>query len=307
MALFREALGVTSTPFSFLAFYKVVKLLFPRDRKGQQQIAWINSAAPNIFEYRARNRLDELSLAEEDIGRHIYGNLRCAVAHAYSMPTVNPDNSKDLLRISADLPVVRGLAQYAIEQSLGVKSAASYRKEHKYEVSGFRPFLQSKGVSKFLKLRDFGAIVPTLVVSLRMRRKLQLETFDKLILYDIVKPNTQTFRLAFRSMDKLVQCQITLDLGDNRLHFDPYHEVQISDNGSAKAAQCAFERTEMVKDWLLNGETEVMSVTGGLLGRSAQFVPSNINIRGTLDNLKMEEEIFRKEHRRRLLRESLLK
>lgn len=307
LALFREALGVTSIPYSFLAFYKVIKLLFPRDRKGQQQMAWINSAAPKIFEYRSRNRLDELSRAGEDIGRHIYGNLRCAVAHAYSTPTINPDNSRDLLLIAADLAVVRGLAQYAIEQNFGIESAASYWKEHKYEVSGFRPFLESKGVSKFLKLRDFGAAAPNLVVSLRMRDKLQLEAFDELILYDIVQPNTQTFRLSFRSRDKLVQCLVVLDIGEHRLHFDPYREVQIVDDRSAKAVQYAFERTEMVKDWLSNGETEVMSVTGGLLGRSAPFVPNNINVRGTLDNLKMEEENFRKEHRRRLVKESLAK
>ena len=50
----------------------------------------------------------------------LYESGRCAVAHAFADPLVDPDDLADLRRLSADLDVVRALAEYLIEHELHV-------------------------------------------------------------------------------------------------------------------------------------------------------------------------------------------
>jgi len=55
-----------------------------------------------------------------DIGEYLYTSGRCAVAHASTTPVVDPDNPEDFLRLSADMPVLRALAEHIIINELGV-------------------------------------------------------------------------------------------------------------------------------------------------------------------------------------------
>jgi hypothetical protein len=72
-----------------------------------------------LTELRAKERLNQLAI-EPDIGNYMFVSGRCAIAHASQNPVVDPDNPNDLFRLSADMPVVRALAEHLIRQELGV-------------------------------------------------------------------------------------------------------------------------------------------------------------------------------------------
>ena len=106
-----------NTPYKFLGYMKIVNVLHS---KGQEQIAWINATLPTLQNEEAQRRIDELRTSDVDLGEYLYASGRCAVAHAYDDPVVDPDNPKDVLRLAADMPIARALAEYLIEHELNV-------------------------------------------------------------------------------------------------------------------------------------------------------------------------------------------
>jgi len=56
---------------------------------------------------------------ELDVPRYLYASGRCAVAHAYADPLVDPDDISDLHRLSQDLYVIKAVAEHLIEVELG--------------------------------------------------------------------------------------------------------------------------------------------------------------------------------------------
>ena len=67
----------------------------------------------------------ELSASESDIGRYFYASGRCAVAHAFTDPMVDPEDPKDVFRLSADMPVAKALAEHLIEQQYRINWESS--------------------------------------------------------------------------------------------------------------------------------------------------------------------------------------
>jgi hypothetical protein len=118
LGLYREAVGVNSIPYEFLGYFKVINTRF---KSPDEQIAWINRTSPSLTERDAVTRISELSSIPGDVGRYLYGSGRCAVAHAWSDPVVDPDNPDDIIRLRSDMPVAKALAEYLIEQEYGVK------------------------------------------------------------------------------------------------------------------------------------------------------------------------------------------
>jgi hypothetical protein len=116
LALYREALSVKGTPYEFLGYFKIISVRY----KGDQIIPWIHNAIPLLTDKRAKDRVLELQASEADIGKYLYVSGRCAVAHAFSDPVVDPDNPDDLSRLIADMPVARALAEYLIETEFGI-------------------------------------------------------------------------------------------------------------------------------------------------------------------------------------------
>jgi hypothetical protein len=122
LALYREAGSVRGTPYEFLGYFKVINT---RYSSGPDQIAWINRTIPLLVDKDAKRRVSDLSVSESDIGRYLYGSGRCAVAHAFNDPVVDPDDPEDIFRLSADMPVAKALAEYLIEQEYGIKWESS--------------------------------------------------------------------------------------------------------------------------------------------------------------------------------------
>jgi hypothetical protein len=110
-------MSVENTPYEFLGYLKVVNICY---RTSKDQKDWINRTLPLLTDERANHRISELTALHNDVGDYLYASGRCAVAHASPDDCVDPDNPEDVLRLSADMPVARALAEYLIEIELGV-------------------------------------------------------------------------------------------------------------------------------------------------------------------------------------------
>lgn len=125
LALYREGMSVNSSPFAFLSFFKILNILHS---KGEAQWKWVNDNLKHIWYQPAVDRLQEIRKTESDVGKYMYVQGRCAVAHAYGTPIVNPNVYADKRRLELDLPLMKELAALFIEQELGVVSNDSFLK-----------------------------------------------------------------------------------------------------------------------------------------------------------------------------------
>jgi hypothetical protein len=117
VALYREAMAVNSIPYQFLGFFKIINILY---KDGPAQMAWIKGTLPKLTEKYLQDRILALSNVESDVAKYLFVSCRCAVAHAFSEPLIDPDDLKHLRRLSADLEVVQALAEYLIKHELNV-------------------------------------------------------------------------------------------------------------------------------------------------------------------------------------------
>lgn len=69
------------------------------------------------------NRLKEIEVQHADSAKYLYKSGRCAVAHAFADPIVDPDDISDLHRLSKDLPLMRKLTAYLIEKEFEIKQS----------------------------------------------------------------------------------------------------------------------------------------------------------------------------------------
>lgn len=125
LGLFREGMSVNSTPFAFLSYFKVLNIYHGG---GTGQKKWINDNLHRIWYRPALDRLEEIQKTEVNVGRYLYEEGRCAVAHAHGTPLVNPDNYSDRRRMESDLKLMKEIAALFIETELGVLSDSSYWK-----------------------------------------------------------------------------------------------------------------------------------------------------------------------------------
>ena len=185
LALYREALGLHSVPYKFLGFFKIINILHSG---GSQQREWIRRTLPEITNYDAIRRLKELEKQTDDVAKYLYTSGRCAVAHAYGEPTVNPDGVEDYSRLQDDMIVVRSLAEYLIEREFGVKSQDTVWREHLYELQGFREAL-GDDVIRALK-EGQGVDVDRLPqmpnLSVRLRGHGEFESFENLFIMTLL-------------------------------------------------------------------------------------------------------------------------
>jgi hypothetical protein len=119
LGLYREAVSVNSVPYEFLGYFKVINTRY--DKGKTQQIPWINLTLPLLTDPAALKRLAELTSQCANVGEYLYYSGRCAVAHAWSDPVVDPDDPDDIMRLSSDMPVAKALAEYLIEHEYGLK------------------------------------------------------------------------------------------------------------------------------------------------------------------------------------------
>lgn len=122
LALFREARTVNSTPFEFLSYFKILNI-FWKDKYSNGQnaiIEGIRSLIPNLTDDLAIQRLKTLHASESNVPKYLYESGRCAIAHAFADPIVDPDDVSDLRRLSQDLHIIKTIAEHLISAELGV-------------------------------------------------------------------------------------------------------------------------------------------------------------------------------------------
>ena len=108
---------MNSLPYEFLGYFKILNIL---NRSGQGQKEWIRQTLPKLTGKKARERIAAISTSGDEVAEHLYDSGRCAIAHAYNDPLVDPDDVSQLRGLSEDLGLIRELAEYAIEHELGV-------------------------------------------------------------------------------------------------------------------------------------------------------------------------------------------
>lgn len=302
LALYREALGLNNDAYRFLAFFKIVNVLHER---GGAQTAWINGAIPKLTERRALERLAELRKTEKDLGRYLYESGRCAVAHAYAQPVADPDEPADTERLSADLPIVQALAEHLIEFELGVKSAATIRKEHLYELEGFRVHFGT-GLTARLKAKD--AVKPEEVPALpslgfHVREHLPQGTFLGMSarVADVQQGVVIVECVAASALATLI---VELDFSKERLRIDPLEGIRSSDDGSSNAMLTAMDAHLFWRHIFGNRIVEVWPEGADRpWGRTAPYIPTNMRFNG--DAWRQEQQEFFRAYLFRMGNESL--
>ncbi|MDP8212070.1 MAG: hypothetical protein P9X22_02110 [Candidatus Zapsychrus exili] len=115
LALYREGLVIDSVPLSFLSFFKIINIFY----NDKTIIEGLRNLLPQIKYEHVKKRIDELKESVKDIARYLY-ERRCAIAHAFTDPTIDPDNVTESRDVSQDVWIIRAVADYLIESRLGV-------------------------------------------------------------------------------------------------------------------------------------------------------------------------------------------
>ena len=77
---------------------------------------WINAKVSKLEQHR--DRIEEIVKTSTDVAEYLDYSGRCAIAHVFRDPIVNPDDYNDYMRISQDVRVVQDLARAAVDEFL---------------------------------------------------------------------------------------------------------------------------------------------------------------------------------------------
>lgn len=279
LALYREALGLSNYAYRFLGFFKLINVLFAR---GRGQEAWINAAIPKLKNHDALKRIAELQTTQADLGHYLYESGRCAEAHAYNEPVVDPDDPEDTQRLYSDLPIAQALAEHLIEAELGIQTADSVRSAHLYELRGFRDLFGAETVGK-LKAKqavDAGLLPPTPNGSFHVRHHLPYTAVQNMT-SRVVALKDGVVGIEYVSTTGRIRIYVELDFLEERLRYDPLESIETSDDGSADAMQEAVEAHRLFRDVFTNGVVEIWTDGEDSAYAQAQpYVPCNMRYDG---------------------------
>lgn len=299
LALYREALGVNSDPFRFLGFFKIINILH---RTGPEQKAWINARVDSLEDYRAKERTAQLRGQGHDVGDYLYESGRCAVAHAFNDPIVNPENPQDTERIALDMPIIKALAEDLIENELGVQSLGTIYREHLYELEGFRTLVGTQAVEELKRGKtalDIARLPRLPRLNIRIRDSERLATFEAMHA-GILDARNGRLLIQCVSEDGLVEGGLSLNFAAERMEFDPMAGLAVTDDGSPEAAMHAANVAKFTRALFLNGQLEVWNAEDQTrLGRCDPFLSVNLDLGRTIENFDRLIERLNAEAQRR--------
>lgn len=113
LALFKEGVNSRSVFYRFFNFWKILEVAI-KEKKARWD--WINTKVSKLGSHR--ERVEEIVKGNPDVAEYLDYSGRCAIAHVFRDPIVNPDDYDDYVRISQDARVVEELARAAVEQFL---------------------------------------------------------------------------------------------------------------------------------------------------------------------------------------------
>jgi hypothetical protein len=108
-----------------LGYFKIINITH---QSSKSQIDWIEQALKNIGK-EAQISFKVISsrarAASRTVPEYLYGQCRCAVAHAYNeSDSVNPDEISQVGDLSICLPIITRLARHLIESELNMPKKA---------------------------------------------------------------------------------------------------------------------------------------------------------------------------------------
>ncbi|MDH4440424.1 MAG: hypothetical protein QE284_08555 [Rhizobium sp.] len=272
LALYREGKSMDHVVYACLSFLKILNVQFSNPHA---QMEWINSSVAGIRGHEARRRLEELTQTEPDVGQYLFVSSRCAIAHAFASPLVNPDDPSDERRLRHDYPLIKELAVLAIEQVFRVRSPSTVYAEHFYELAGFKEWFPSD-------VRENATLLAESCGSIRFPR-LRFELVGR----DGYAPLDELEATFLESADgcALVECRsvrypvsikLYLNFAEERLQLDLLNGVWCGDDGTADAAQAASDILRFRWDYYRQYIFQVRSVPDDIvLGRASAFIPEN--------------------------------
>ena len=119
VALYREAKSLNSVPFQFLGYFKILNIFW----NDKTLVQGLRASLPDLTEEDCIKRIKEIENKEGDAADYLYKSGRCAVAHAFAVPIVDPDDVTDLHRLSEDLWLMRNLTAYLIKKNFGIEQS----------------------------------------------------------------------------------------------------------------------------------------------------------------------------------------
>ena len=193
-------------------------------------------------------------------------------------PTVDPENVDDMERLSKDLPLVRAMAAHVIEIELNVKSQYSVRREHLYELAGFRKIFDAEIIAQITSgdKPDETKVVDIPTMNVQIRGK---SPYGPLTNMEPVRVGYENgiVHLVLQSSDKRGQIGFRLDFSQERLHFEISEDLVYRDDGSPESADFIADIKRFFRDYFGNGKLQVYNAdTGALISRKDAYVPMNM-------------------------------
>lgn len=277
LALMRDGRGLSHVAYSFLSFYRVLEVAVGR---GKAIPNWVLSALTRLSNGQAKDALNRLSAAGvTDIPQHLYVSGRCAIAHAGGSPIVDPDNPSDTSRLYNEKPLIEELAELAIEEFLGVQTASTVFKEHRYELAGFKRIFGQPLVDRIVAGKPIpeGTDVDVPAISFQLHGKDPFEVFENLKPVHISQADKKV-RMEFEREDGRLRVKFHLNFAEERLEFEIHDGVfGAPDDNSSIFARHKAETLEFLAAYYGNGQLQIFDhETGELIARKDEFIPLNV-------------------------------
>jgi hypothetical protein len=278
LALMREGRGLNHPAYAFLSFYRILEVAFPN---GAAIKAWLGSTVGSLTGFGVAEAMAKLKDdGRDDVPAHLWESGRCAVAHANREPVVDPDDPADARRMRDELPIIRALAEKAIEEKLGVKTPTTIYREHLYELAGFKEVLGVDTVAYLTRGEEIadGRSLEIPDIKVAIRKRSAYAPLCNLSIKEARQEGTMLY-LAFGSKVGDVGMRVQLDFAAERLNFSVFDDLAVADTGSAESAERVAEVLRFQFDYFGNGELQIFNAdTGALLGRKDAYLPLNMHL-----------------------------
>ena len=285
MAFFREGLSLNHPAYQALSYFKVLNIFLP---DGPAIKRWINEALAILASRNIREgeAIRKLLASGIDVGTRYWISIRCAVAHAgASGPMVDPENPGDLKRLYEDLPILRLLAEHAIESHFGVQTAMTVYHNHLHELAGFKAVLglgSAEGLKagRNVRLRDI-LPVPNLSIELLGEEKFP---YLQNLSAQVIGCQSGIIFLSCVSCDGRLVLSLALDFPNERLDLHAFG-IGVLDDGSVASASARVDVLRFQLAYLMNGSLHVYaSPSHSLIARCDAYVPENIDMGRSVEN-----------------------
>ncbi|SPK73730.1 conserved protein of unknown function [Cupriavidus taiwanensis] len=278
LALFREGLVSKNAFYSFLSFFKVIASIH---RDGRMRGQWIGEKLKALDADDALKRLEELNGSVDNIGYYLFEEGRNAIAHAEKDIFVNPDEPLDYERILRDTPLVRNLAEIAIEERYGILRRRTRYRTKGLDVVGFKkaigPELWKMLLDKSPAAEGKNVETPD-SVALVARRDASFYAYEGMTFAAIVPNGEGGVGFVLTDDRKTIEFCLHLDLEKESLSFDPLQDMaRAPEAESPEAIDRAIKFLQFQFCIVCNGHIEVWDEKAiSLIGRTDGYIPLNM-------------------------------